>query len=204
MPLVMPRWAPGYPRSTFTWSDSPGDRTDPIAFEERIETMRRIAIAVMSTISGLVLLFSYHTSLNSGGFGGGSATTLAEPSTLPAGPAAAVGASPAAATSGKTGSSAKTAAGKVSGTFTGDVTDTRWGPVQVQIVVKNSKIVTATAVVFPNGNGHDQEINAYAIPQLQQATVAAGSANFDSVSGATVTSDGYKGSLQSALDKAHL
>ena len=162
--------------------------------------MRRVAIAVMSTISGLVLLFSYHTSLNSGG--GGLPVTVAAPndpaSTAPADSSS----SPASGSAARPAT--RSAAGTSSGTFTGDVADTRWGPVQVQIVVRDGKIVSATAVQFPNGNGHDQEINAYAIPQLQQATVSAGNAQFDSISGATVTSDGYKTSLQSALDKAHL
>jgi uncharacterized protein with FMN-binding domain len=177
--------------------------------------MRRIAIAVMSTISGLVLLFSYHTSLNSGG-GGSTTTTLAgsnaaatdggatdgataDPSPTDAGPTDAGQSS----TTAPADQAAK-APNTVSGTFTGDVTDTRWGPVQVRIVVKNSKITKATAIQFPDGNGHDQEINSWALPQLQKATVAVNGAGFDSLSGATVTSDGYKGSLQSALDQAHL
>ena len=162
--------------------------------------MRRIAIAVMSTISGLVLLFSYHTSLNSGG-GGGTATTVAAPNDTSTAPA---DTSPTATGSASATGQAAAGATTVTGTFTGDVTDTRWGPVQVRILVRKSKIVQATAIQFPNGNGHDQEINSVAIPQLQDATVAANGATFDSVSGATVTSDGYKGSLQSALDRAHL
>ena len=47
------------------------------------------------------------------------------------------------------------------------------------------------------------EINDYAVPILNQEAVQAGSAEIDAVSGATVTSDGYIGSLQSALDQAH-
>jgi uncharacterized protein with FMN-binding domain len=39
---------------------------------------------------------------------------------------------------------------------------------------------------------------------LTKATLAAQSADIDTVSGATVTSGGYKESLQSALDAAHL
>jgi uncharacterized protein with FMN-binding domain len=56
----------------------------------------------------------------------------------------------------------------------------------------------------PNGNFRDTEINNYAVPILVQETLTAQSANIDSVSGATVTSDGYRASLQSALDAAHL
>ncbi len=46
-----------------------------------------------------------------------------------------------------------------------------------------------------------QQINSYAIPELNQEALAAGNANIDIVSGATYTSDGYIQSLQSALDK---
>jgi uncharacterized protein with FMN-binding domain len=70
--------------------------------------------------------------------------------------------------------------------------------------VKNGKIVKSDAVVFPQNNGRDIEINSYAVPALNQEAVQAGSAQIDAVSGATVTSDGYIQSLQSAVDQAHL
>ena len=91
-----------------------------------------------------------------------------------------------------------------SGTYTGQSVDTRWGPVQVQITVKNGKITAAQAVVYPQENPRDQEINAFAVPQLNSEAVQAQSGNIDAVSGATVTSDGYIQSLQSAIDQAHL
>ncbi len=72
---------------------------------------------------------------------------------------------------------------------------------QVRITVRNGKLTDVTAIDYPNGSGRDQEINAYAIPQLNQETLQAGSANIDMVSGATYTSDGYITSLQSALDR---
>ncbi|WP_347405358.1 ferric reductase-like transmembrane domain-containing protein [Micromonospora sp. WMMD980] len=46
--------------------------------------------------------------------------------------------------------------------------------------------------------------NDYAVPILRQEALTAQSARIDSVSGATVTSDGYRESLQSAIDAAHL
>ena len=58
--------------------------------------------------------------------------------------------------------------------------------------------------LYPNGNGRDDQINALALPALRQETLSAQSAIIDGVSGATVTSDGYKESLQAALDIAHL
>lgn len=101
---------------------------------------------------------------------------------------------------GTTGSGTTTAPVVVNGV----PADTAYGPVQVQIQVSGGKIVSATAIVFPQSGGRDREINSYAIPVLQSETVAAQSAKIDSVSGATYTSDGYLQSLQSALDAAHL
>lgn len=95
------------------------------------------------------------------------------------------------------------AVGLSGSTATGVAVSTRYGPVQVQVVVSAGKVVTATAVEYPTG-GRDGEINSYAIPVLQSETVTAQSAAIDTVSGATFTSEGYKQSLQSALDQAHL
>ncbi|TDU83312.1 FMN-binding protein [Kribbella voronezhensis] len=81
---------------------------------------------------------------------------------------------------------------------------TRYGPVQVRLTIRNGRIVTATAIDYPSSGGRDRAINSYAIPLLQRETVAAQSAHVDTVSGATYTSDGYRGSLQAAIDAAHL
>jgi uncharacterized protein with FMN-binding domain len=88
-------------------------------------------------------------------------------------------------------------------TVNGAAVDTDYGPVQVQIKLSGSKIISATAIAYPQGSGRDLEINSYAIPMLQQDTVAKQSDQIDTVSGATYTSDGYRQSLQSALDAAH-
>ncbi len=82
--------------------------------------------------------------------------------------------------------------------------DTQWGPVQVQLTVSNGKVSKVSVLQYPSGNGRDQEINDYALPILTQETVDAQSAQIDMVSGATVTSNGYLESLQSALDQANL
>jgi uncharacterized protein with FMN-binding domain len=159
--------------------------------------VRKIVVALMGTVSGLIMLFSYHTSL--GGTG-----TLAVP--------ASTGASTTTSSSGSTstgggstssGGSSSSAGGSAT-TVTGDTAQTQWGPVQVQITVAGGKITDITPVQYPNGNGRDQEINSYALPVLAQEALAAQSANIDHVSGATVTSDGYVQSLQSAIDQANL
>jgi uncharacterized protein with FMN-binding domain len=81
---------------------------------------------------------------------------------------------------------------------------TRWGPVQVQITVDNGKITAADVLQVPLDNPRDQMINSYAVPVLNSEAVQGQSASIDMVSGATVTSQGYLQSLQSAIDKAHL
>jgi uncharacterized protein with FMN-binding domain len=101
---------------------------------------------------------------------------------------------------------AKASAGGAQGsgnaqTLTGDVAQTQYGPVQVRVTVAGGKITKAEAVQAPKGGRSDQ-ITANSVPRLNQAAVAAGSADIDAVSGATYTSAGYKKSLQSALDKA--
>jgi uncharacterized protein with FMN-binding domain len=144
--------------------------------------MRRISLWLFSTVAALVLLFSYRTST------GTSAPATAAAATTNTGQAA----------SSDTGTST---GGK---TYTGSVASTRWGNVQVAITVADGKITEVAVPVYPSGNGKDQEINAYALPVLRQETLAAQSADIDTVSGATVTSDGYLESLQSALDAAHL
>jgi uncharacterized protein with FMN-binding domain len=170
--------------------------------------MRRIALFITSTIAGLILLFSYRTSLgpassstvatsqnNNNGVGIVSGTV---PTSGGGSPDPTSGASSAPTTSAPT---TATKTGNV--TVNGSVAQTVWGPVQVQVVITGGRITDVQAIVYPNGNGRDYEINSYALPQLHDQVIAAQSANIDGVSGATVTSRGYIESLQAALDYAH-
>ena len=127
-------------------------------------------------------------------------TTPTDPTSPPATDTTATATTAAAAPTTSKASSPTTAKATTS-TVTGDVTDTQWGPVQVQLTVVSGKITAVSVLQYPNGNGRDAEINSYALPILVQETITAQSAKIDMVSGATVTSDGYLGSLQSALDK---
>lgn len=127
-------------------------------------------------------------------------TTPTDPTPSPATDTTAAATTAAAAPTTSKASSPTTAKATTS-TVTGDVTDTQWGPVQVQLTMVSGKITAVSVLQYPNGNGRDAEINSYALPILVQETITAQSAKIDMVSGATVTSDGYLGSLQSALDK---
>lgn len=87
-------------------------------------------------------------------------------------------------------------------TVNGAAAGTPYGPVQVQITVRGGRITRARAIVYPTQDPRDQEINGFAVPQLDAAVLQAQSARIDTVSGATYTSEGYLTSLQSALDHA--
>ena len=87
-------------------------------------------------------------------------------------------------------------------TVTGDAAETRYGPVQLSVTFNGKKITQIQVLEYPTETGRDQEINNFAIPQLNQQAMTAQSANIDGVSGATYTSEGYQQSLQSAIDKA--
>jgi uncharacterized protein with FMN-binding domain len=153
--------------------------------------MRRIVFVIMSTITTVVLLFSYRTSTNS---------ALVAGSSVVVGPGA-PGSASQLRSSNRGGSATSRSA---PATYTGDSADTRWGPVQVQITVQGGKITASQAVQYPQNNGRDAQINGFALPILNQEVVQKQSASIDTVSGATVTSDGYLQSLQSAIDQAHL
>lgn len=87
-------------------------------------------------------------------------------------------------------------------TLTGQVVKTKYGIVQVQITVTGAKITNVAFVQLTSTDSRSQQINQNAAPILLQQTLTAQSANIDGVSGATYTSNGYKQSLQSALDQA--
>jgi uncharacterized protein with FMN-binding domain len=89
------------------------------------------------------------------------------------------------------------------GEFSGDKVQTRWGPVQVQITVKNGVITAATALAYPDGDRRSLSISQQAIPYLIEQTLGVvSSTEVMGVSRATITSDGWKSSLQSAIEKA--
>lgn len=158
--------------------------------------MRKIVIAVMGTLSALVLVVSFDASRR------GDVATAVDRETSDEGGAAADEAVPDGQDAPPPPPSTSTRTG-VSGTFLGKEVETHWGIVQVEITVKNGRITKAEAVRYPDENHKDKEINSWAVPELQRMTVG-NQGKIDSLSGATVTSEGYQESLQSALDQAHL
>jgi uncharacterized protein with FMN-binding domain len=167
--------------------------------------MKRIVLWFMSTLTVVTLLFGYHTSTSSKMAGGRTGVLAAPLGGGTAGSGTTGGTTtPGTSTPGPTSGGAAGTGSSTGKTVTGDSTDTRWGPVQVRITVAGGRITDVAVVDYPNGNRRDEEINAQALPILVRETLDAQSANIDMVSGATVTSEGYLGSLQSALDQAGL
>ena len=90
-----------------------------------------------------------------------------------------------------------------SGNFAGDKVSTRWGPVQVEITVKNGVITAANALAFADGDRRSLSISQQAIPYLIEQTLGVVKSNdVMGVSGASYTSNGWRTSLQSAIKKA--
>jgi uncharacterized protein with FMN-binding domain len=86
-------------------------------------------------------------------------------------------------------------------TGTGDPAYTQWGPVQVELAVApDGTICTARAVAYPDGDRRSMMINSSAIPHLDARAASEGIA-FDAISGATYTSEAYRQSMQSILDR---
>jgi len=93
--------------------------------------------------------------------------------------------------------------GSAATTIDGPVISTRFGQIQVEVVVSGGKLTDVVALQLPTGR-RSGSISNYAEPVLHQEALQAQSAKIDTVSGATYTSDAYAKSLQAALDQAGL
>jgi uncharacterized protein with FMN-binding domain len=87
--------------------------------------------------------------------------------------------------------------------YTGAVVGTPYGDVQVELVTAGTRITDVRALQLTDANQHSRDISASAAPALRREALRAQSASIDTVSGATYTSEGYRQSLQAALDQMH-
>ncbi|WP_328422010.1 FMN-binding protein [Streptomyces sp. NBC_00443] len=132
--------------------------------------MKRAIPVLVLSIAGLIPVWRYEPSL-------GAAATPAP--------------TPSASSSAASGSDSGSGSTVVKGT----TVQTEKGPVQVQVTFQGTKITAVKMLQQPN---HPQ--TTAAVPKLIAATLEAQSTDIDTVSGATITSDGYKESLQAAID----
>jgi uncharacterized protein with FMN-binding domain len=159
--------------------------------------MKRVLLSVTGTVLGLVALLSFKSqgqplvsgALPSANLPGSSAAST------PAGTGQSTGAPP--SPTGGTSSAPTT-----SKSYLGQAVQTQYGVVQVKLTVSGTKITNVSFAQLTAYDGRSQEINSQAAPILLQETLSAQSAQINTVSGASYTSDGYLQSLQSALDQA--
>ncbi len=88
------------------------------------------------------------------------------------------------------------------GTYTGPSVNAFWGQVQVQVIISSGRIKSIRFLSYPSDRRTSVSINSFAVPYLQSEAIQAQSANVDVISGATLTSEAFMISLQSALDNA--
>jgi uncharacterized protein with FMN-binding domain len=177
--------------------------------------MRRALVATAGTVVGLVALLSYKSAgphpLQRVQVGGGQSAPVANtvppntvppntvppntvppntvpPNTVPPNTTPATTVPPTAATAERT--------------YTGQDIQYVYGDIVVSVTMHGGKIVNVSVPQNNAIDGRSQTINSYAVPILEQETVAAQGVNIDVVSGATFTSNAFAQSLQSALSQA--
>ncbi|MER8071137.1 FMN-binding protein [Streptomyces sp. NPDC094034] len=141
--------------------------------------MKRALPVLALTAAALIPLWRYEPSL------GTTTSVEAAPSPPPALPR------PSASSPG----SEPSPGGTPAKTVQGSTVHTEKGPVQVEVTFEGDEISTVRLLRQPD---HPQ--TTAAVPRLIEDTLAAQSADIDTVSGATITSDGYRESLQAAID----
>ncbi|MFJ2829972.1 FMN-binding protein [Streptomyces sp. NPDC087263] len=145
--------------------------------------MKRVLPVVALSALGLITVWRYQP---------GADTTADTTVAAPAAPAPSSPSSPSPPSSSGSSPSASAAATQV---VQGSTVATEKGDVQVEVTFEGDTIASVRMLVQPN---HPQ--TTAAVPVLIQETLQAQSADIDTVSGATITSDGYKESLQAAID----
>ena len=162
--------------------------------------LRRVILVVSGTAAAVASALAYNPPQLT------QVSTSSKPATST--PSTSTPATPSTPTSGKATPAPKstptTPATKLpSGDFSGNKIQTRWGPVQVQITVKDGVITAANALAFPDGDRRSLSISQQAIPYLiEQSLGVVSSSQVMGVSQATYTSNGWRSSLQSAIKKA--
>jgi uncharacterized protein with FMN-binding domain len=162
--------------------------------------MKRILLSILGTVAGVVALLSFKTqghplATPAGGLPSAGLSPSSTSATTPR-PTTTSGGTP----NPKTSSAPSTTPSAAS--YVGSAIETRYGIVQVKVSITGHKITDASFVQLTAFDDRSQQINSQAAPILLQETLSAQSAQIDSVSGASYTSQGYEQSLQSALDRA--
>ena len=155
----------------------------------------RAAVAIVATAIAVVLLFSFKTPAQARPRTPAADVSQASPtpSALPS-PSDSIAPTPTPSPAGPT---------YKDGQYTGQDFPNQFGDTQVRVTISGGRITNVQALQLPYDRQRSAEISQYAAPQLHDEVLQAQSAQIDSLSGATYTSDTYAQSVQSALDQAH-
>jgi uncharacterized protein with FMN-binding domain len=140
--------------------------------------MKRAGVALVVTVVAVVLLAGYDTKPPR------TVTREAAHATPPA-----IKATPAPPPPGST-------------TAEGPVLSTPFSIIQVRASVKDGRLVGVETLALSGDDPHTQALNARAEPILREEALKAGSADIDTVSGATSSSKQWIESLEGAIRKA--
>jgi uncharacterized protein with FMN-binding domain len=155
----------------------------------------RAAVAIVATAIAVALLFSFKTPAQARPRI--PAADVAQASPTPTASATPSDSSAPTPTPSPTGPTYK------DGQYTGQDFPNQFGDTQVKVTIAGGRITDVQAVQLPFDRPRSAEISQYASPRLHDEVLQAQTAQIDSLSGATYTSDAYAQSVQSALDQAH-
>lgn len=155
----------------------------------------RAAVAIVATVIGVVLLFSFKTPTQARLRTPSADVAQASPTPTPS-PTPSDSSAP-------TPSPSPSSSGYKDGTYTGQDIQNQFGDTQVKVTISGGKITDVQAVELPYDRQRSADISAYVKQPLHDEVLQAQSAQIDLISGATFTSDAYAQSVQSALDQAH-
>ncbi|HWE57059.1 MAG TPA: FMN-binding protein [Acidimicrobiales bacterium] len=160
--------------------------------------MQRYQLVLGGTVAGIagVLAFPTHSTKLVIPSARASATTSTSPTT-----SAAPASKSSAASSSSTKSTTTTAPASTTRSATSADEQFRYGDVEVKVTVTGSKITGVTIAALNETDGRSAEIDNYAVPQLEQQVISAGSVNINGVSGATFTSQAFVDAVANALQK---
>ena len=163
--------------------------------------MRRYQLVIGGTVAGTAAVLAFptqHTSLQlPTAAAGTSSTSSTEPTTAAS---AASGATGPTATAGAAPTTTPTTTGATR-SATSATEQFRYGEIAVKVTVAGTKITSVGIATLSETDGRSQQIDQYALPQLERQVVSAGSVQIDGVSGATFTSQAFVYAIESALGK---
>jgi uncharacterized protein with FMN-binding domain len=160
----------------------------------------RASVALVSTTISMVLLLSFKTPETTKPRG--PVAVIPSPASQGSPSGAATNSPSPSGTSAPSPSPSPAGPRYKDGQYTGQDFQTDYGDNQVKVIVSGGRIVDVQALQLPFDRQRSAYISQVAGPLLHDEALKAQSAQIDTISGATFTSDAYAQSLQSALDRA--